>query len=79
MKYHLYTAGSVTTPSCIRLRPHVIQNLVIKIAEVTKEREHITFIVVSEIPQYLTRASEISRYTKHLYPLINRFVVNSRY
>ena len=73
----LYTAGSATTP--IRLRLHVIQNLVMKIAEVTKEIEHVTFTVVSEIPQYLTRASEISRYTKNLYPLINRFVVNSRY
>jgi hypothetical protein len=35
--------------------------------------------MVSEIPQYLTRVGEISRYTKSIYLLISRVVVNSRF
>jgi len=75
----LYSEGSATNPNCILLRPHVIQNIVIKIKAVTKEIGHVTFTLVSEIPQYLTRVGEISRYAKSIYLLINCVVVNSRF
>jgi hypothetical protein len=67
------------TRSFILVRSHVIQNLVIKLTEVTKEIEHVTFPLVSEIQQYITRACEILRYTKSIYILIDHVVVNSRY
>jgi hypothetical protein len=71
----LYTTDPAVSPSCILLRSHVILNLVIKVTEVTRETGQVTFTLVSEIPQLLTRTCEISRQTKSINLRINRVVV----